>query len=233
MEELAVRDLPLPERQYPVGEDGPDARLKLDFAWPLLMYCVEIDGGNWRALAHTRAADYKRRRAITDNQWRSYPFHSDEIRDELDRVVGRNCAPGSKPPGLYRPVAGIRAAERQSPDELMADSESSPRSPADPEFVALAERVGVQTRAKGLQTAIGGYLLRHDLDREIQKQGFSPLLAAKLQADSFVQALYEARLDRLRQASETLDGPVLRGLALLNPAVYARMSTVAGRTCRK
>ena len=26
------------------------------------------------------------------------------------------------------------------------------------------------------------------------------------------------------QASETLDGPVLRGLALLNPAVYARMS---------
>ena len=87
-DELTARDLPLPERQYPVGEFGPDARLKLDFAWPLLMYCVEIDGGNWRALAHTRAADYKRRRAITDNQWRSHPFHSDEIRDELDRVVG-------------------------------------------------------------------------------------------------------------------------------------------------
>ena len=86
-EELTARDLPLPERPVSRRQFGPDARLKLDFAWPLLMYCVEIDGGNWRALAHTRAADYKRRRAITENPWRCYPYHADEIRDELARVV--------------------------------------------------------------------------------------------------------------------------------------------------
>ena len=87
VEELAVRDLPLPERQYPVGEYGPDARLKLDFAWPGLMLAVEVDGGNHIGGSHVRPADYKRRRAITENQWRCYPYHADEIRDELDRVV--------------------------------------------------------------------------------------------------------------------------------------------------
>ena len=112
----------------------------------------------------------------------------------------------------------------------MTETAAKPQQKADPEFVALAQRMGVPSRAKGLQTALAGYLLRHDLLRELQKTGFSPLLADKLMADSFVQEIYEARLGHLRAASEALDGPVLRGLALTNPSTYYRLSTLLAAT---
>ena len=99
---------------------------------------------------------------------------------------------------------------------------------ADPEFTALADRMGVGSRAKGLQNAITGWLLRHDLTRELDKQNMSPLLTPKLLADDFVQELYQARLDELRDVSRKLDGPALRGLAVLNPRVYFTIAAAAG-----
>ena len=83
-EELAALDLPLPERQHLVTEGR---RWRLDFAWPQSALAVEIDGGNWQGLGHTRRADYIRRRGIISSGWRCYWYHTDEIKNELPRVI--------------------------------------------------------------------------------------------------------------------------------------------------
>ena len=102
------------------------------------------------------------------------------------------------------------------------------RQPAAPEFAALAERHGVQSRAKGLQSAVHAFLLGHDLTRALKTANFSPTLAAPLLADSYIQELYGQRLAELRQIAGNLDGPALRGLAVLNPRTYFSIASAAG-----
>ena len=74
--ELSARDLPQPERQYKTGS------YRLDFAWPGLLLCVEVDGGNWIRGSHTRPGDYARRRALALAGWRVLPYHSSELRHQ-------------------------------------------------------------------------------------------------------------------------------------------------------
>ncbi len=56
VEELAARDLPLPERQVACCRGRPRRAFKIDFAWPQFMVAIEVDGGNWIRGSHTRAS---------------------------------------------------------------------------------------------------------------------------------------------------------------------------------
>ena len=75
-QELAELDLPAPERQHALA---PGDRHRLDFAWPELSLCAEVDGGNYAGLAHTRPPDYQRRRSIVAAGWACYWIHADEV----------------------------------------------------------------------------------------------------------------------------------------------------------
>ena len=54
---LSNDPLPMPERQH---RFGPSRKWRFDFAWPLLMVALEVDGGTWSGGRHTRGAGFER-----------------------------------------------------------------------------------------------------------------------------------------------------------------------------
>ena len=51
---LSDRPLPMPVREHRFGN------WRFDFAWPIHMLAVEVDGGTWSGGRHTRGAGYER-----------------------------------------------------------------------------------------------------------------------------------------------------------------------------
>lgn len=85
---MAAAGIPTPEREY---RFHPTRKWRLDFAWPALLWAVEVEGGIYRGGGHTHVKDLKRdiekHRALTLLGWRCLRFHGDEIRSGLATEV--------------------------------------------------------------------------------------------------------------------------------------------------
>ena len=104
-------------------------------------------------------------------------------------------------------------------------AKKAPAAKAAPEFIALAERLDVPTRARGLQTVVSNYLIGHDMHRALKTGSFPPTMAAPLLADEFVKGLHADRIVHLRGISKALDHDALRGMCVTNPRLNTLAST--------
>ena len=95
-------------------------------------------------------------------------------------------------------------------------------------FAALAQRHGVESRAKGLQNAVTDYLLSLDMMGALKRHNFTPALAAPLLADSLVQELTGQRMAQLREVARLVTGPALRGMAILDPRKFYNLAAATG-----
>ncbi len=84
-------DVPAPEREF---RFHPTRKWRFDFAWPALMWAVEVQGGTWVNGGHSRgkgmARDMEKRNEATLLGWRVLYFDTDMVNDgEAIQVIER------------------------------------------------------------------------------------------------------------------------------------------------
>lgn len=81
---LARSGLPAPEAEYVAGEDG---EYRLDFAYPALKLCIEVDGYAWHRDPAKVASDHARRNRLRVEGWQILVYTWTQLRDDPDQVV--------------------------------------------------------------------------------------------------------------------------------------------------
>lgn len=97
-ESMRLTGLPEPEREY---RFHPTRKWRLDFAWPALMWAVEVEGGIYRGGGHTHVKDLKRdmekQNALMLLGWRVLRFHGDQVRSgEAAAVIAEALGAGAR-----------------------------------------------------------------------------------------------------------------------------------------
>jgi very-short-patch-repair endonuclease len=88
---MRAAGLPEPEREY---RFHPTRKWRLDFAWPVRMLAVEVEGGVYRGGGHSSVAGIKRdiekSNALALGGWRLLRFHGDQVRSgEATEIIKR------------------------------------------------------------------------------------------------------------------------------------------------
>lgn len=81
---IARSGLPAPVAEYVPGEDGA---YRLDFAYPALKLCVEVDGYAWHHDPAKVAADHARRNRLRIDGWQILVYTWPQVRDTPDQIV--------------------------------------------------------------------------------------------------------------------------------------------------